>query len=503
MTLTEERPLSDVGSWDPDEPPPPLDDSDAPDPADELDHDPWAEAPPDEPDWFTAERPPVPDDPDLPPPGPATSPIVSRIHQVAELEATHAPSAVDDGAFWASRPSLAHIHTFARAQAASPWGTLGVVQARVVCQVPPTVTLPPIIYGHASLNITVALVGPSGSGKGGTETVGEAAVRFPGGPKFERHTLGTGHAIAHGFGRWDKTTKQVERHADSVLFSVQEVDHIAGHAGMSGSTVLAEFRRFTMGEDLGSFYVDPTKRVQIPAHTYRGAVIIGVQPERAGVLMEDAGGGTPQRFLWLPVTDPAMPDVPPPRPAPIDWVLPNALPDPDPHTGLRPITVCDTAADAIRQAHRDALKGEGNPLDGHALLTRERAAAALGLLDGRYGITEDDWALAGTVMAVSDATRGGVVATLAAKARAANQVRGRAEAEREEVKDQHHSARIARRLGATLEAHADWMNHAQLRRTLASRDRAVFETAIENLRSAGQVDVEQVSGGQRYRWVTR
>lgn len=412
-----------------------------------------------------------------------------------------------DDLFWEARPVLTHIRDYARAQMASPWATFGVVAARVVCQVPAAVTLPPVIYGHASLNLTVALVGRSGGGKGGTSDVGKNALRFPAGPVFHRHTLGTGHAIAHGFGTFDKAAAAVKRHADSILFTIEEIDHLAGHAQMNGSTTLAELRRFSMGEALGSLYVDPTRRVQIDAHTYRGAVIVGVQPDRAGVLIDNADGGTPQRFLWFPTTDPDMPDRPPARPDPLDWTPPTQLPRPETRTGLRPIDICATAADAIRQARRAAVLGEGDPLDGHALLTRERAAAVLGLLDGRYSITDDDWNLAAAVMAVSDDTRQNIVATLKAKAKASNQARGRAEAEREEVKDQQHAARVARRIGAKLKDHGDWMTGAQLRKKITSKDRAHFETAVDNLTHAGQIDAEQVPGtgqsGWRYRWCPR
>ncbi len=46
------------------------------------------------------------------------------------------------------------------------------------------------------------------------------------------------------------------------------------------------------------------KRSQVPQGSYRYVVIVGFQVETVGPLLEDAGGGTPQRFTWLQATHP-------------------------------------------------------------------------------------------------------------------------------------------------------------------------------------------------------
>jgi hypothetical protein len=399
---------------------------------------------------------------------------------------------IDDTTFW-NVPILAHIRTCAWAQMASPWAVLGNVLARIICQVPVTVVLPDVIHDYASLNLTLALVGPSGSGKGGSTGVARHSVDI-GYPHFDTHTLGSGQGIAHGYGHWDKATKTVIRHADSVLFTVEEVDHLVGLAQQNGSTTLAELRRFSMGEKLGHLFVDPTRRVEIDAHSYRGAVIVSVQPARAGMLLNDADGGTPQRFLWLPTIDATAPDAEPDRPDPWTWSIPSAdeLPAIS-RFGLRPLPICDTARSAIRNAQRARNRGEGDPLDGHRLLTRERVAAALALLRGYYAITPEDWELARTVMAISDATRARVVATLAIRARQANEARAHQEADRDEVKENRQDQRVARRLLDHLIRQGDWVTGSDLRRDgLASRDRRAFEPAIANLVTAGVVESQPI-----------
>jgi hypothetical protein len=71
--------------------------------------------------------------------------------------------------------------------------------------------------------------------------------------------------------------------------------------------------------------------------------------------------------------------------------------------GKGDLTVPEVAWQAIR-AHRLAVLREDphvDPLDGHALLTRLKVAAALMALEGRTLIGTADWSLAGYVMDVS------------------------------------------------------------------------------------------------------
>lgn len=420
---------------------------------------------------------------------------------------------LDHETFWTARPELEHIRTYAHAQMSSPWAVLGGVLARITCQAPTAIVLPPIIEDLASINLAIALVGRSGDGKGGATGTARRAVNI-GSPRFDTHTLGSGQGIAHGYGHWqngkDGEPGHVERHADSVLFIVEEVDHLGAHAAQNASTTLAELRRFVMGEKLGHLYVDRTRRVEIPEHTYRGAFLVGVQPARAGALLGDADGGTPQRFVWLPVLDPNPPDKEPDTPQPYTWRHPDLheLPDPDSrYDGRRPIPVCDTAVNAIRTERRRRARGEGDPLDGHRLLCRERVAAALGLLNGHYGITEDDWALSEHVMAVSDATRDAVAKRLQADKRAANRSRAHEEEEREETKDDLQLQRVAQRLLARLRRTTDWVTEGELRRHITSRDRNVLEAALEGLVAVGEVESEPFTGpgseSVRYRATSR
>lgn len=404
---------------------------------------------------------------------------------------------LDDDAearFWASRPLLTHLHTFARARRVSPWAVLGVTLARMMTRTPHQVCLPPIVGGKASLNLFVGLVGPSGAGKGGAEAAAADAVELG---HVEVHTTGSGEGIAHGFVK--RVKGEVEWHDEehAVLFSVSEIDTMAAQGDRRGSTLFPELRRAWSGERLGFGYADPTKRLPVPAHEYRLCLVAGIQPARAHALLDDADGGTPQRFLWLSATDPDAPDDAPDEPKPLTWRPPST--GGIVNVGGARVDVCDLARTTITDNRLAQLRGGGEALDGHALLARLKVAAALGIADGRYSVTEDDWHLAGVVMQKSDAVRGRVTVALAAKAAATNAARADAEADRAvhvETKLADSAVRKAcQAVVRKLRRESDWVAGSELRRGLSSQARPHLEDALERLLEVGQIQVERADRG--------
>jgi hypothetical protein len=203
----------------------------------------------------------------------------------------------------------------------------------------------------------------------------------------------------------------------------------------------------------------------------------------------------------MPGTDADMPDTPPKEPDPITWKFPVKH-NPS-GTGRVTVEVCDTARSSIDREHVKRNRGDGDALDGHALLTRLKWAAALGLLDGRVEVSEQDWELAGTIMAMSDHTRGQVIQTLRLKSQQANQARGKARAEQQlivdEIVDGGAVKRVARRIVDKL-AGGQWVPRHKLRNgTIAARDRGYFDAAIERLVEAGQIEVDAEGTRTHYR----
>ncbi len=81
---------------------------------------------------------------------------------------------------------------------------------------------------------------------------------------------------------------------------------------------MPELRKLWMGEQLGFNNASKATRSILAAHSYRASLIVGVQPIKAGPLLDDADGGTPQRFMFLPVGDPDAPEIAPGRTAALD-----------------------------------------------------------------------------------------------------------------------------------------------------------------------------------------
>jgi hypothetical protein len=413
---------------------------------------------------------------------------------------------VVDECFWSSRPELERIRDYALSKRTSPWAVLGVALVRVVAAVPPTVVLPDIVGDFGSLNLFVGLVARPGGGKSSAMRAGANAVRGPLVDDVRTHTLGSGQGIPHAYMRRDPKGNLVQ-HTTSAVFNVEEVDLLKGSTQQSGSTVLAELRRLYFGEPLGQLWADEKKHVPVEAHRYRAGLVLGIQPERADVILDDVAGGTPQRFLWLPATYRDQPDEPPAAPEPWLWRAPVW------DDGREVVEVCSLARRQIDAAALATSRGKGDPLDSHRLFCREKLAAALGILNGRLEVNEQDWQLAGHLMRISDRTREDVKRTLAKAGRERNRARGRQEAEREVIKldavdernelaRQATSQRVLKLLGEN-----ESLRRSDLRDKFSGPKRAVLDDVIQLLVQSGQITDETIEyngqTGHRYRLTAR
>jgi hypothetical protein len=408
--------------------------------------------------------------------------------------------------FWGATTTLRRIRDFAHARRVGPWGLLGVCMARVTAVVPPTVQLPPLVGANATLNLFTNLVAQSGDFKGATQGAGEDALRL--GPIYTTD-VGSGEGINHMYAHYDKD-KGTVMDRWSVMFSVPEIDTLTALANRNGTTLLSQFRKGFSGEALTFGYADKTKAIRIPKHGYRMSLVVGVQPGRGRALLEDADGGTPQRFIWLPTLDPGMPRIKPKEPGPIDLrEIANGWPGcPDilatlnaamngqrikPHIFGMP----DWVAKLIDDNAVDKHHGEraDSTLDGHLGLCRIKVAAALALLHNEWAVTDQYWELSGAVMDVSRQTRAGIEEHLAEQGDRANRARGRAEGIRSAVsEDARYDAKVAKAsqsikrilgkdqykgTGAWNDVYRD-----------ARRDREYFEDGAEALVAVGQLIVQ-------------
>lgn len=316
--------------------------------------------------------------------------------------------------FWSATEQLEIIHASARARLVGPWALLGACFTRINVMTPWYVTLPPLTGGRASLNLFIGLVGPSGAGKGGAtaaavDTIDTGATWLGGEHGQRMVNLGSGEGIIHAFRK--RTQGDDEWNCRSVVFNVQEIDLLTATATRSGATILPVLRSMWSGEQLGFQNADPTRRIQVPPHQYRASLLVGIQPLRAGSLLDDADGGTPQRFLFVPTDDPGAPDQPPIKPEKIKWRKPSFDSLRDQFTGTQDITLPESVESLVRAQRLEMLRNqaEGSKnASGHDTLATIKYAAHFALLAGRTTVTEDDWDLALTLNKVSVHTRNNI-----------------------------------------------------------------------------------------------
>lgn len=415
--------------------------------------------------------------------------------------------------FWRSRKTLSRIHEYAKARRAGPWAVLGCVLARVIATTPPNVVLPPVVGGAASLNLFVGLVGKSGTGKDAANNAARSLLDIGGGwADYLEAPVGSGEGLSHMFMRPVKATKDdphpyPEQYNAKALVRIGEIDALAAQQSRQASTLSAQLRYAAMGEELGAFYVDLAKRMIVPKHSYRLCIVGGIQPTRAGVLLDDADGGTPQRWIWLPAGDPTATREVPEAPDPLYWEPPDLMTAERLDEGGRTfyqLGLPPAALDAIIDARvRSQREEESAGLDSHAMLTREKVAGGLGLLEGRLTPDDEDWRLSGVIMTVSDAQRARCQKAIGEKAAASNQAQAVAEAERTVVVGERVEQSKRRKLARTIKNRVAKCGSAgetpgKLKNSLASGDRDLFDDVLDSLMVAGEVRTEGDGRNVRY-----
>lgn len=336
----------------------------------------------------------------------------------------------DDG-FWTQREVLAHIRDFARYRRANPYAVLGSVMRRAVACIEPNVVLPPIVGSVVSVNLYTASVGRSGQGKGVADGAGNDAVTFVNKDnieiEIEHPNVGTGEGLARLFKGRRNIGEEPPTRAHLV---VPEVATLAALAGRQGATLMSELLKAFMGEPLGFTNNSQVTTTAIGAHTYRLSLGVGVQPENAGFFLSREKDGFPQRFLWFPVTDPHAPEVRPPLVEPLVVEMPHFSAD----TRVW-VDVPGTVKDEIDAFRHRVLIGDDtvDPIDGHLMLTRLKAAFALAILNGCTSINVDDWKIAGELIEVSKQVRIDLRAVLDERRRRENREKALDAADREAI----------------------------------------------------------------------
>lgn len=198
-------------------------------------------------------------------------------------------------------------------QKGNPIALLSKAVALAACDTPKASILTGIGGRPLPLNFLFCLVGPSGLGKGITlDAPMTTATPLAG---YRSVTPASGEALIAEFFEQvpaaDGKGVETQRHDDPVWASWGEIDAFAAKSGNSNSTLDAIMRSLFSGEAAGDSSISRMKAglgTRVEENSYRFVMFVGAQPDHAGVLLEDATGGTLQRLLWLPLTDDDAPE---------------------------------------------------------------------------------------------------------------------------------------------------------------------------------------------------
>lgn len=314
---------------------------------------------------------------------------------------------------------LRHIRDAAHSRAISAPVVLANTLGLVLLLTNPCVTLPPVVGSSASLNLGFALVGESGA----TKTTSADVARELLGVHIEDHwvrPIGSGEGLIDAYYRWRPKDPDNENSAKVLgladyfdrrcMFVVDEGEMLGKQSARAGATLAEYLRTSLTGGMLGATNrkTGTSGDRTVPSKSYRLVSVVNIHPEHADVLLHGESTGYPQRFLWVPSSDPTLPtevkDLPE-WPGPLDWRNPNLFEG--------DVIYPEDIADQVRQAALDRAHGKLPPRSGHAILTRLKVALALALLHGEGQITHEWWEMAGVLSEMSLTTQDECLAVMA------------------------------------------------------------------------------------------
>lgn len=421
--------------------------------------------------------------------------------------------------FWQSRRIFAHLRQSAHAAMESPEGVLFAALGLTLARTMPNVRLSAPVGVEASLNLMVVLTGDPGDGKSVCRKIAESVLDF-GPTKLHKFCPSSGQGLSGQYQYLVKEKGQPPRMEPTrfnAMAVVEESDTIAALASNPTSTLSSELRKAAMGEDIGFANIGDTQ-TGLPEHSYRFVLLMCLQPELGAWLLGDAAGGLPQRFLWACVRDPHVI-----RDAARPGVWKVALPfeaGADPMSGAPRSNLVIPGSERIWSETREAKiarkelgRAVSSDLDGHSMLTRRKVSAVLAIMDGRLDDTDQDWALAGMIMRVSEASRAWVQASVAAvnarRAEAAGKHRGRTESAARKALAAETSREVgdlaAQILAFVEAAGADGVTWGKILNRFHRDEKSLVERAIAELEVVGKVAVTEDGScrGKPVRRVTR
>lgn len=211
--------------------------------------------------------------------------------------------------FWDAHPRLREVYDHAGRTLAGPYGLLAGMMATQAALLPPHIVLPP--PGGAtrgakpgSLNVIFGLVGDPGTGKGMSLGVADALAGAEARGMVPASDLGSRQGLVAAY-VVRPTGQMAKRFPHNYVRSrtfYARTDEVEGFTQAMGGENSADviMRQAWMGEALGSKYKANENDMHVPPMSYRYVGVMGIQPGNGGPLFAQAGGGLPQRLVFLP-----------------------------------------------------------------------------------------------------------------------------------------------------------------------------------------------------------
>lgn len=443
---------------------------------------------------------------------PRNTPPKTAVSSVTTIRGTQQAPATEGALpeeFWAARQVLTHIRQAAWSRGRSAEAVLGTTLARVAADTHHAIKLPPTVGARCGLSLIACLSGPPGSGKSSSKGIASELVppRIIE-PGCDDVPPGSGEGIIEllfdfvseddpDTGKKTRVKRQVRHN----VFTYTDEGELLTNQARRGtvSTILPTLRSVFTDGTLGQANASEERKRVVPGGKYTYGIIVSLQPEKAAALFEDAGGGTPQRFLWFATNTP----VPGPDDRP-EWPGPLPRPEPGPvlanAAGWSYLELPQQVVTEIQHNDHHKQQHGCNPLDEHADLLRLKVSAILAVLGGRQKINAEDWELARQIRDASNAARDAALSVLARQreqqAAEQREKRSKEAVAVDEAVTNRRVVDVARKIARKVHGEPDRWKVSTLRRSLG-RDTDVFADALDHACSERWVAVEreQVQGG--------
>jgi hypothetical protein len=422
---------------------------------------------------------------------------------------------------------LRYIRDHARHTMVSPWALLGCTIATVIAYTEPNTNIPAYISAPASLNTGVVLASESGGGKTSAMDVAEvmladtvpevigtpsdpdllgtgddttAVFSAPRTSTLHRLTPSSGEGIIALFVNTSAKGEQTQTRT-RVLSTVDEIATLAGQSSRQGSTLMPLLRSALSGAHMSTHAAEGSRQRTLHSRKYRWCLVVATQKRTVAHFLDGDGidAGTPQRFLWCRATDPKADDAAPPAGTNpfIGWSAPHLADE---------VSYPGHVRDLVRKAHAARQRGEGDALDGHAMLTRLKVAAGLALIhsshpNGVLTVTDQLWEISGHIMRASDLVRGHLLSSLEQARDDAITARKRSEARAEDAVHDDRAERCALIIGRKIQKTNTPLTRSEVK-DAAGRYKPVWRAGLNMAIERGWVAAIPVDGtsepGHRY-----